>query len=52
MKSQLLCTFTTKEDIDKIVEEIKKAYTIVFSKIYVLQNEIILMNYYVHIMLI
>ena len=39
MKSQLLCTFTTKEDIDKIVEEIKKAYTIVFSKIYVLQNE-------------
>ena len=39
MKSQLLCTFTTKEDIDDIIEDIKEAYTIVFNKIYVLQNE-------------
>ena len=39
MKSQLLCTFTTKENIDETVEEIKQSYMIVFNKIYVLQNE-------------
>jgi|TARA_Y100001963_G_C6514330_1_gene323611 hypothetical protein len=39
MKSQLLCTFTNKNDIDKIVDEIKQSYSIVFNKIYVLQNE-------------
>ena len=39
MKTQLLCTFTTKEDLDKTVKKIQNAYTIAFSKIYVLQNE-------------
>ena len=39
MKTQLLATFTTKTDLDKIIENIKGAYTIAFSKIYVLQNE-------------
>ena len=39
MKTQLLCTFTTKSDLDKIVDEIKEAYDIAFDKIYVLQNE-------------
>ena len=39
MKTQLLATFTTKTDIDKTIEKIKGAYTIAFSKIYVLQNE-------------
>ena len=39
MKTQLLCTFTTKENLDEIVKEITNAYTIVFNKIYVLQNE-------------
>ena len=39
MKTQLLCTFTTKEYLDEMVESIQKAYTIVFNKIYVLQNE-------------
>ncbi len=39
MKSQLLCTFTTKENIDETVEEIRQSYMIVFNKIYVLQNE-------------
>ena len=39
MKTQLLCTFTTKENLDEIVKEINDAYTIVFNKIYVLQNE-------------
>ena len=39
MKTQLLATFTNKTDLDKTIEKIKGAYTIAFSKIYVLQNE-------------
>lgn len=39
MKTQLLCTFTTKKNIDDTIKNIKDAYTIVFNKIYVLQNE-------------
>ena len=39
MRTQLLCTFTTKEGLDDVVKEITNAYTIVFNKIYVLQNE-------------
>ena len=39
MKTQLLATFTNKTDLDTTIEKIKNAYTIAFSKIYVLQNE-------------
>ena len=39
MKTQLLASFTTKEDLDKTIKKIQNAYTIAFSKIYVLQNE-------------
>ncbi len=39
MKSQLLCTFTTKDNLDLTVKEIQDSYTIIFEKIYVLQNE-------------
>ena len=39
MKTQLLATFTTKENLDKTIDNIKEAYTIVFNKIYVLQDE-------------
>ena len=39
MKSQLLCTFTNKDNIEDTINEIKNAYDIVFNKIYVLQNE-------------
>ena len=39
MKSQLLATFTTKDNLDDTIKKITDAYTIVFSKIYVLQNE-------------
>ena len=39
MRTQLLATFTTKEDLDKTIQKIKNAYTIAFGKIYVLQNE-------------
>ena len=39
MRTQLLATFTNKTDLDKTIDKIKGAYTIAFSKIYVLQNE-------------
>ena len=39
MKSQLLATFTTKQGLDDTIKKIIGAYTIIFSKIYVLQNE-------------
>ena len=39
MKTQLLCTFTTKNNIDNTINKIKESYTIAFNKIYVLQNE-------------
>ena len=39
MKTELLASFTTKEHLDDTVDSIQKAYTIVFSKIYLLQNE-------------
>ena len=39
MRTQLLATFTTKDNLDDTIDSIKEAYTIVFSKIYVLQNE-------------
>tara|TARA_R100001082_G_C4258464_1_gene114527 strand:+ start:34 stop:435 length:402 start_codon:yes stop_codon:yes gene_type:complete len=39
MKSQLLCTFTTKETLDEVVGNIVSEYKIVFDKVYVLQNE-------------
>ena len=39
MRTQLLCTFTNKDSFESTVEKIKNAYTIVFNKVYVLQNE-------------
>ena len=39
MKTQLLASFTTKENLDEIVKKITDAYSIVFNKVYVLQNE-------------
>ncbi len=39
MKTQLLCTFTTKLELDNTVKLIKDAYIIAFDKVYVLQNE-------------
>ena len=32
MKSQLLATFTTKDNLDETIEKIVDAYTIVFNK--------------------
>ena len=34
-KSQLLCTFTTKEHLDDVVNSIKESYSIMFNKIYI-----------------
>lgn len=39
MDTQLLCTFSHKNDIDGTLEKIKDSYTIVFDKIYIFQNE-------------
>ena len=30
MRTQLLCTFTTKDNLDKTIENIKESYKIVF----------------------
>jgi len=37
-KSQLLCTFTTKDKLDDTIQHITDVYTIVFNKIFVLEN--------------
>ena len=39
MKSQLLATFTTKDNLDETIEKIVNSYEIIFNKVYVLQNE-------------
>ena len=39
MRTQLLCTFTNKNDYENIIKDIINSYDIVFNKIYVLQNE-------------
>ena len=39
MKTQLLCTFTSKRNIDNTINKIKESYKITFNKIYILQNE-------------
>ena len=39
IRTQLLCTFTTKDKLDEIVKSIQSTYDIAFKKIYVLQNE-------------
>jgi hypothetical protein len=39
MQTQLLCTFTKREELQTILEKIKQTYTIVYNYIYVLQNK-------------
>ena len=39
MRTKLLATFTTKDNLDDTIDSIKEADTIVFNKIYVVQNE-------------
>jgi hypothetical protein len=39
MQTQLLCTFTKREELQTILEKIRQTYTIVYNYIYVLQNK-------------
>jgi hypothetical protein len=39
MQTQLLCTFTTKEELQGVLQQIKQTYHIVYNYIYVLQNK-------------
>lgn len=39
MNTQLLCTFSNKDELDGTLELIEKSYSIAFDKIYVFQNE-------------
>ena len=39
MKTQLLCTFTTKGDLQTTLQEIRERYHVVYNYIYVLQNK-------------
>jgi hypothetical protein len=38
MKLQLLCTFTTKENLFEVLHDVRQWYDIVYSSIYVLEN--------------
>lgn len=39
MKTQLLCTFTTKEELQNTLQQIREIYHIVYNYIYILQNK-------------
>ena len=39
MQTQLLCTFTTKEELQNTLQLIRETYHIVYNYIYVLQNK-------------
>ena len=39
MKTQLLCTFTTKEGLQRTLQDIRETYVIVYNYIYILQNK-------------
>lgn len=39
MNTQLLCTFTTKSELDSTLQTIRERYHIVYNYIYVLQNK-------------
>lgn len=38
-KTQLLCTFTTEEELQTVLKNIRETYKIVYNYIYVLQNK-------------
>ena len=39
MKTQLLCMFTTKEELQNTLQQIREIYHIVYNYIYILQNK-------------
>tara|TARA_A100001391_G_scaffold174335_1_gene136737 strand:- start:43 stop:432 length:390 start_codon:yes stop_codon:yes gene_type:complete len=38
MKTQLLCTFCTKQDLDQVIELVSLGASVVFDKVYVFEN--------------
>jgi hypothetical protein len=47
MKTQLLCTFTSKDILQKTLQDIRETYVIVYNYIYILQNKANLDELYV-----
>lgn len=47
MKTQLLCTFTNRENLQETLQSIRETYFIVYNYIYVLQNKSNLEELYV-----
>jgi hypothetical protein len=47
MQTQLLCTFTSKDELQNTLEHIKQTYYIVYNYIYVLQNKANLEELYI-----
>lgn len=39
MQTQLLCTFTTKDELQNTLQQIRETYHLVYNYIYVLQNK-------------
>ena len=39
MKTKLLCTFTSKDGLQKTLQDIRETYVIVYNYIYILQNK-------------
>ena len=38
MNNRLYCTFTSPEDVDNVVETLKRSYVILFNKLFVLES--------------
>ena len=47
MKTQLLCTFTSKDTLQKTLQDIRETYVIVYNYIYILKNKANLDELYV-----
>jgi len=47
MRTQLLCTFTTKKDLEDTLNKIQDIYSVVYNYIYILQNKTNLEELYV-----
>jgi|TARA_B110000971_G_scaffold37609_1_gene36186 hypothetical protein len=47
MQTQLLCTFTNKEELKNTLQQIRETYHIVYNYIYVLQNKANLEELYI-----
>ena len=40
-ETQLLCTFTSVDELENTIDIIKNSYTLVFNKLYLLENIIL-----------